>query len=771
MLAGAVLLVAAFARSGLESPPSTFLLRDRRGAFLGEVGEQGPRGEFGYWPLDELPPRVVAAALAVEDHRFWSHPGVDPLALLRAAVQNLRAGDRVSGASTIAMQIARMQRPGRRSYARKALEAMTALCMTLRHGRQAVLAHYLRVVPYGNRIHGIAYAARRYLDKPVADLSWAETAFLAAIPQAPARMNPYDPEGRVRAVERGERILDLLAKNGTLSREDHELALRQLTDLRVPPAGERPRAALHAILRIEAELRDPALRARLAQRPILDTTLDLDLQEEVSYGVSKDLRAWEAQGAGNAALIVVDRATNEVLADVGSTDFFDARHAGAIDYSRVSRSPGSALKPFLFALALERRTITPATILDDLARGPGGITNADDAYLGPLLPRAALANSRNIPAVELVDRVGLDEAYAFLRDLGLHRGEVPARRLGLGLAIGGLNVTLEQLVTAYSVLSSEGRLRPLVFVRGREHGEGRRLLSEATAREIALFLSDPEARLPTFERLDALEYPFAVAVKTGTSSRYRDAWAVAFSRRYLVGAWVGDPDFRPMHRLSGSLAAAEIVHQVLLRLQPKDAAGLDDVALPPPRGYQAVRLCALTGRRATPACNRVVTEYLAPGDVPPDSCRAHVRLLVDVRSGRPATRRTPTAFRDVRSFVDLPPRYAAWAARAQLPLLPVPDGPYPLPESRRARVSITSPADGLTLLRDPEMPPDRSTVALAAIVDPPAAQVVWYVDGQPWRIAAYPYAARWPLRPGEHVFQARVPRAATASAVVRIVVQ
>jgi penicillin-binding protein 1C len=764
-------LSAALWRSGLESPPPTFLLRDRHGLFLGEVGEQGPRGEFGYWPVGELPPRVVAAALAVEDHRFWSHPGVDPLALLRAAAQNLRARDRVSGASTVAMQVARMQRPGSRSYARKALEALTALCMTLRHGRGAVLAHYLRIVPYGNRIHGIAYAARRYLDKPVADLSWAETAFLAAIPQAPARMNPFDPEGRVRAVERGERILDLLAANGSLSREDHELARRQIVDLRVPPPGERPRAALHAILRLEAELQDPKLRARLARRPILDTSLDLGLQEEASFRVRRAVRAWEAQGAGNAALLVVDRATNEVLADVGSTDFFDARHAGAIDYSRVPRSPGSALKPFLYALALERRTITPATVLDDLARGPGGITNADDAYLGPLLPRVALANSRNVPAAELLDRVGLDEGYAFLRDLGLHKGEIPARRLGLGLAIGGLNVTLERLVRAYSVFSSDGRLRPLLFVRGREQTDGRRLLSEDTTREIALFLSDPEARLPTFERMGPLEYPFAVAVKTGTSSRFRDAWAVAFSSRYLVGAWVGDPDFRPMHRLSGSLSAAELVQQVLLGLQPEETGGLDDVAFPTPRGSQAVRLCALTGRRATPACERVVTEYLAPGDVPPDSCRAHVRLLVDSRSGRPATPRTPLGFREVRAFVDLPPRYAAWAARARLPLLPLPDGPYPLPETRHARVSITSPANGLTLLRDPETPPDRSTVGLAAVVEPPAAQVVWYVDGRPWRIAAYPYAARWPLRAGEHVFQARVPQAAAASALVRVIVQ
>src|SRR5439155_399543 len=220
----------------------------------------------------------------------------------RAAMKS-RAGRRASGASTIAMQVARLERPGPRTYPRKLVEALAALALTARYGHAAVLAHYLRIAPYGNRVRGIAYAARRYLGKPVEDLSWAETAFLAAIPQAPARMNPY------RAV------------------------------------------------------------------------------------------AW-----------------------VGSAGYFDARHAGAYDYAGVPRSPGSTLKPFLYALALERGAITPATILDDILRTPGDITNADEAFLGPLLPRVALANSRNVPAANLLDRIGLDDGYAFLRDLGLHDG-------------------------------------------------------------------------------------------------------------------------------------------------------------------------------------------------------------------------------------------------------------------------------------------------------------------------------------------------------------
>ena len=199
-LPAAAFAAVAVARSGLEAPAPTLLVHDRAGRFLGELPERGDE-RLGFWRLDEVPARVAAATIAIEDRRFRSfwHLGVDPLAVGRALVQNLGASRRVSGASTLAMQVARMQRPGARGYLRKLVEAATAVALTLRHGRDGVLAQYLRIVPYGHRIHGIGYAARRYLGKPVEDLSWAEVAFLSALPQAPGRMNPYLPQGRARA--------------------------------------------------------------------------------------------------------------------------------------------------------------------------------------------------------------------------------------------------------------------------------------------------------------------------------------------------------------------------------------------------------------------------------------------------------------------------------------------------------------------------------------------------------------------------------------------
>ena len=753
------------------------LLRDRRGRFLGELGGDETRG-FGYWPIDELPERVVAATLVVEDRCFWRHPGVDPRALIRAAWQNLRHRERVSGASTIAMQVARMQRPGSRTYLRKGIEALTALTLTARVGRHQILRHYLEIVPYGNRIHGIAYAARRYLDKPVDDLSWAEVAFLTAIPQAPTRMNPFDLRGRRRAIERGRRILTLLRDEGELSRAELELALVEIADIRVPPRGERPREAMHAVFALQELLNLPEIRPTVESRPVVVSTIDLDIQREIAWMTFEAVDSWDRRGAGNAAAIVVDNATREVIAWVGSTDYFDERHAGAIDFARVERSPGSTLKPFLYALALERGTLRPEQILDDLNRGAGGIGNADERYLGPLLPRVALANSRNVPAAELLNRIGLEEGFAFLAELGLHDDTVAADRYGLGLAIGGMPVTLEALTRAYAALANDGIYGDLRLFRGQPERPTRRVLSEATARQITLYLSDPMARLPSFPRMGNLEYPMPVAVKTGTSSNYHDAWTVAYSNRYLVGVWVGHPDFRPMDRLSGYRSAAKLVRRIMLWLHDDETDGLEDVGFPPPRGAAPVRLCALTGRRATSACDRVVLEYFQPGTEPVDSCSAHLRRAVDVTTGSLASSRTPRDRIEIRTFTDLGPRYAEWQIAAGLPHPPKPDPGstpgWPMPHAGTApppsRIAITEPSENLRLLRDPETPADRSTLALRATVVPPVEQLVWYVDGTPFAIADHPYTVRWPLTPGRHSIQARLPFSDVRSKSVEVVV-
>lgn len=766
----------------LSAPEPGILLFDRKGRFLDEV--EGATGAgFGYWPLPSLPPRVVAATLAAEDRRFFSHPGVDPLALLRAAFQNMRSGRRVSGASTLAMQVARMQEPGPRTPKKKIREILQALALVRRHGREAVLSHYLRIVPYGNRIHGIGYAARRYFGKPVEDLSWAEIAVLAAIPQAPGRMNPCTWTGRCDAVARGKAILRTLTEQGALPPDEYAVALDEIRRMDIPPLARRPVEAMHAVLAAEERLKEPRFRNATRNRPLVTLSLDLDLQKEAVRIVGDALRSWENRSAGNAALIVADRASGEVLAYVGSSGYFDDGRTGAIDYARVPRPAGSTLKPLLYACALDRGIITPATVLDDLRRGPGSIENSDALFLGPLLPREALANSRNVPAARLLEHgIGIEEGYAFLGRVGLHRYERPPRHYGAGLAVGALPVTLERLVRAYTALAGDGSVGDLVWMREMPRPSPRKVLSEASSRQVALFLSDPMARLPSFPRMGGTEFAFPVAVKTGTSAGYRDAWVVAHSTKYLVGVWVGNADAAPMKGVSGHTAAAGIAQPVLSLLHAGEGEGLNDHGFPPPGGFRPVNVCALTGERATASCSRVFTEWFRPGREPVIPCRGHVQMAIDARSGRPAAPSTPLAFVDVRTFTDLDPRYAAWAAAEGLPRPPDPmitdpsrdleAGRIPaLSGSRKTRVNIVSPESGVRYRFDPEMPPNLTTVALEAVVEPPVAQVVWFVDGAPYKVVDYPYTTRWPVKNGEHSFQVRLPFTDAASVTVTVRVQ
>jgi penicillin-binding protein 1C len=756
MIISIALYVAVSPRAYLQAPQPTVLLLDRQGRYLADVGDGG--GELGYWPLARAPERVAQATIAVEDQRFWSHPGVDVFAILRALRQNSTQDRRISGASTLAMQIARMQQPGERNYKNKLLEAATALLLTWRYDHQKILAHYLRIAPYSNRIHGIANAAERYFRKDVEDLSWAEIAFLAAIPQSPSRMNPHEWRGWARARKRAGHILTLLHERGVTEKEEHALALAQLERISVNAKPQREPQTLHAILRIEELLSRAA--AHPGGRTL--TTLDLDIQESALAAAEATLQQARAEGAENAAVLVVDRATRGVLAYVGSTGYF--QDAGAIDYARTPRAAGSTLKPFIYAAALDRAVITPATVLDDLSRGPDGIANMDGNYLGPILPRVALATSRNVPAAHLLEALGLERGYQLLAELGLHHHEHQARHYGAGLALGALPVKLEDLAAAYLSLG-DGSTGQLSYWPG--SSKSRRIFSESSARQITRFLSDPVARLPIFPRLGPLEYDFPAAVKTGTSQGYRDAWTVAYTEKILVAAWIGRADAQPMNQLSGASSAAKLVRRILLPLHQSQAGGLSDLSFAAPRDTKAVRLCALSGKMAHAACDHSFIEYL-PAPEALESCDVHLSLAVDARSGKIAAGDVPAELIERRTYVELEPKYARWAEEQYF--VSAPARSRAISETMAPPV-IVKPENGARILIDPETPPDSATLALETRVDRSVEQIVWYVDGKPFELQSAPFSTRWPLVRGTHVIEARVPFTPHRSAPVRITVE
>jgi penicillin-binding protein 1C len=739
-------------RAHLVAPAATPILYDRHGAFLSQIGFSSETGngdkrvDYGYWPLDALPDRVMRATLALEDRRYFEHPGVDPIAIVRAAWQNLSHRGRRSGASTIAMQIARMQQPAARGLLAKVNEAATAVALTLRYGRAALLAHYLRIVPYGNGSHGIAHAARWYFEKPVADLSWAEIAILSAIPQSPTRMNPLHADGLQRAVRRGHRMLIELARRNVIDAAELALAQQQLTDFRLPVSPRRP-DALHAVIRFEGLGRNGRLSPQAATDPRIRTTLDLENQRQATLLAQRYLGVWRGAGAEQVAVMVVRRSSGEVLASVGSNDYRD-RHSGALDFSRTLRSPGSTLKPFIYALALERGLLKSSDIMADLPEGASGINNADGHFLGPMLPRQALANSRNVPATNLLRSVGLEPTLRFLRDLGLHDVEGPADNFGLSMAIGSLPTTLDRLMRAYGALADDGRLNDLVWFEGQQRKAPVQILSADTARLVTSFLADPMARLPSFPRYGPTEYPFPVALKTGTSQGYRDAWTIAWSRQFLVGVWLGRGDAGTMSQLSGAGSAARLAHALMLKLHNARPGDLDDAGFPAPPGRVPVELCVFGGKRSAGSCGQTLTEWLKPEDL----------AAVEQASFTPPADGARPAFAIAAA-------HRAWARDAGYPVADA------APTGDAVRLTIATPENNSRIWLNPETPPALNRIALKSVVEPRVPQVVWYVDGEPYAVTDPDQPVFWTIKPGAHTFQLRLPLQPGASRMIQVVVE
>ncbi len=618
-------------------------------------------------------------------------PGVDPLAILRALAMRLSGGTS-SGASTIAMQVARMQHPRPRTLWAKMVETGVAVAITTLYGHQAILAQYLRLAPYGESSHGIGHAAWWYFGRPAADLDWAQAALLATVPQSPSWLALH--HANPRTLLRARAALTRIAHAGDA---EAGFAETMLADTQPLPRPRRP-VFTQLVARLEA-------RARALPRnnvPIYHATLDLRLQTTLSALLGRQMRDWRNFGAQQAALMVVQKGTGAVLACIGSVP---GGPGARYDFASTDRSPGSALKPFLYALALDRNLIAPDGILLDQPEQAFGIANADHEFLGPVLPRQALANSRNVPAAALLRRLTLDASFNFLRVLGLHDLNVPASHFGLGMAIGAVPTRLDRLLRAYGALANDGTWQDLLWFREQQPSAPRQVFSVPAARLVTRFLSDPMARLPSFQRYGSSEYPLAAALKTGTSQGYRDAWTVAWSDRFLVGAWVGRPDAAPMAQVSGARSAAALVQGVLLGLHAIGRADLlaGDFLAPP--GRVRTELCARTGRPG--ACENRQPEFVTMAATP---------------------RATET----------------------------------------QAHLAIIQPPTGTHVWRNPELPDKLNRLAFRAAVTPAVPQITWLVDDAPAATTPPDKPFFWPMLPGRHRFQLRLPLAPDVSAPVTL---
>ena len=729
--------------AGIDEPSTVIV--DRQGRVLYEALASGG-SRMKPLDADRLPPVLVAATLAAEDRRFYSHLGVDPIALVRAARQNLVEGQIVEGGSTISQQVAKLliqRREGihRRGFRAKVREMVLALRLEHRFGKGELLALYLNLASYGNQAAGAGRASQIYFGVDASMLTPAQAAFLAALPQRPTAFNPWKNAASARA--RQQAVLRRMADAGSVTAEQYREAKEERLSL-------RPRSmafsAPHFVEMVRASAFAPGASAGKPPAGRIQTTLDLDLQRDVEGIVEHNQAVLKKHGAMNVAVVVLDNRRGEWLAWEGSGDYGDADHGGAINGPLVPRQPGSALKPFTYALAFEQGH-TPASVLPDIPShfptAEAGVVysprNYDGRYRGPLLARKALAGSENVPAVALASDVGVDTLLRFLTRAGLSTFSRTSAYYGLGLTLGNAEVRLDELVAAYSAFARGGVwIEPRALVSGDSERGEQRLVSEQTAFWITDILGDAEARAYIFGRGSDLEFPFPVAVKTGTSQAYHDNWTVGYTRDVTVGVWVGNFDRTPLRGSSGVTGAGPIFHAVMLaaqaRMNPGDMTPGAPL-LPAPQGFREVTICALSGEPANPWCPSRAKEWL-PGNEDGPPCSWHHQS-------------------DEGLLTIYPAKYRAWSSSLSAGAHPAPDAPRSprAPLAPRAPgaplLSIANPPSGAVYSYDPTLRREFQALRLRAVTARPTT-VRWLVDGAHVATASSEASVSWPLAVGSH---------------------
>lgn len=561
----------------------------------------------------QTPANLVRAVLCFEDRRFYHHPGVDPRALVRAAIQNAMAGGKVSGASTLTMQVARLMQPKPRTVTNKLLEALQALRLELRYSKEQILRLYLDHAPYGSNIVGVEAASWRYFGKPAQKLTWAQAAALAVLPNAPGLVSPVADRSALKV--RRDRLLQALADQGHLDAEACLLAQSEPV-----PSGTRP-FPLHA----------PHLCRSLAERRDgwIASTLDLPVQQRVEDLVRRHSRHLHTLGIRNAAALVVDNDSRQVRAYVGSQDFSDREAQGQVDGIVAPRSSGSLLKPLLYAAAMDEGLALPQTLLHDVPTYYGAFapSNADRSYRGMVPAGEALVQSLNVPAVRLLNAYGVFSFHALLQTAGVSTLFRTPDQYGLPLVIGGAEVTLWDMAALYCSLANQGRYAPLRVVGPAAAGNpGAQVVSPGASHLVLEVLR--EVQRPGAEyywRQYQNQWP--LAWKTGTSYGRRDAWAVGANPEWTIAVWAGNFDGEGNADLSGARSAGPLLFDIFHSL-PRDSGRR--WFREPAGELKYLSLCRETGFAAGPHCPASVEalgpQHMKPLRVDPYHRTIHVTL-------------------------------------------------------------------------------------------------------------------------------------------------
>ncbi|MBN1304956.1 MAG: penicillin-binding protein 1C [Anaerolineales bacterium] len=757
--------------------PSIRIL-DQKGRLLYELIPPGG-GRHADLSLESIPQDLKDATVAVEDKTFYQNPGVDPQGILRAFWLNFREGDTTAGGSTLTQQVARNllldpEERTERTYRRKLREARLAWQLTRNYTKDEILQLYLNQINYGGVTFGVDAAAHTYFGKPARELTLAECALLAGLPQAPGLYNPYTRPDLAK--KRQETVLNLMERNGYITAEEN---VRARADVLVYNPTPYPIEAPHFVWIVKSQLdgmfRDGALD--INQSLVVRTTLDLDVQRVVEAAITRQLENFKPRpgkldkNVNNAAVVVMDPRDGGLLALAGSADYFDPSIFGAVDMTTSPRQTGSAFKPIIYAAAMDPLGPEPwtagASILDvsltfSTHNGmPYTPVNYDQLEHGPVLVREALGSSLNVPAVAALEHTGIERVVTLADRLGISTLE-NAADYDLSLALGGGQVSLLELTTAYSVFANRGFYNGYSAILEIHDADGSLLytqmpgpqtqvLDERIAWLISDILSDDQARTLGFGPDSTLKLDRTAAVKTGTTTNFHDNWTIGYTPELLVGVWVGNSNHEAMHTVTGLTGAAPIWNEIMracLRGQP-------DKEFERPDGLVQVEICTFSGLLPSEACPHKTREWFLAGTEPIERDTVFQEVRYDARTGLLDDGTIPEHRLATAVVLDLPVQAQAWARDQGLPLLEdYTFGEAGNPDSTPELVMV-SPRSNTTYRIDPDYAPSSQQLKVEAIGVPALIEVSLWADGTRLVVlAGPPYQAWWQLEPGEHRFWA-----------------
>ncbi|MDY6944950.1 MAG: penicillin-binding protein 1C [Pseudomonadota bacterium] len=670
--------------------------------------------QYRLWtPLEEISPDLIEALLLHEDQHFHWHPGFNVASLVRATVSTYSGGPRVGG-STITMQLARlMYGLNTRTISGKLQQIVRAVQLELYYSKRDLLEAHLNLMPYGGNIQGVGAASLIYFDKSAARLGLAESLTLVLIPQSPARRAPESDEPEDLRAARVRLFARWVEQHPDAAGSADYIA----APLRYASLRDLPFAAPHFTNAVLQRPRPAAVHS-------VNTTLDLRTQRSLERVLATYVREHGNIGIHNASALLVDYRDLSVRASIGSADFFSARIEGQVNGTLAKRSPGSALKPFIYALAIDQGVIHPQSVLKDTptAFGPFNPENFDGRFVGPITARDALIRSRNVPALTLAAQLSTPSFYQFLRSAGVTR-LASEKHYGLALTLGGGEVTMEETATLYAMLANRGRLAPLRYLADEQRADDIRMLSEeASFMTLDMLRSAPRPEDSYARRRSGVQ----AAWKTGTSWGFRDAWTAGTFGPYVLVVWVGNFDGRGNPAFVGVQAAAPLFFRLLDALAAQEKL-VEPSFRQPPR-LERVDVCSASGDLPNSECPQVTSTWYIPGVSPIRVSQIHRRVWLDTRTGEQACPPYDPAFTRSEVYEFWPTDLLQLFTQAGMPRRrPPPPADCQRDVPSGTAPQITSPVIAVTYtVRSGRV--GSETIPLAANADSEVRRLHWFVD-------------------------------------------